>query len=116
MTETEANVRESLLKTLSFLASEPQQREFAERVSYASYQGEFACWWFDTFFPDEPSALHMFTAPQLTILKSFSEVFERNFEALGNAELPLVELHHRPEWRAIVCAAREASAKLAGAT
>jgi hypothetical protein len=57
MNETETNIRQSLLSTLSFLSSEAQQREFAAKVPYKSYAGEFACWWFDTFYPDEPEAL-----------------------------------------------------------
>ena len=116
MTETESNIRESLLDTLPFLASEEKQREFAARVPYASYQGEFACWWFDTFFPEEPSALRMFSARQLATLRSFSEVFERNYAAIGNAEQSISELLRKPEWQAIVVSARNASSELMSAT
>jgi hypothetical protein len=116
MTEAEASIRESLLNTLSFLASETQQREFAAKVFYASYQDEFACWWFDTFYPDEPSALHMFIETQLAILRSFSEVFDRNLTQLGDGELPVEQLLQKSEWQAVVASARTTSAQLASAT
>ena len=116
MTEVEANIRESLLNTLSFLASEAKQREFAARVFYASYQSEFACWWFDTFYPEEPSALNMFSSPQLAILKSFSETFDRNLVALGYGDHTLEDLLQKPEWRAVVSGAQAASAQFANAT
>jgi hypothetical protein len=116
MTETEANIRASLLDTLSFLASETKQREFAAKVFYASYQSEFACWWFDTFYPDESSSLHMFSETQLAILRAFSEAFDRNLTQLGLGELPIEHLLQKHEWQAVVASARAASAQLASAT
>jgi len=116
MTEEEANIRESLLNTLSFLASEAKQREFAAEVFYASYQSEFACWWFDTFYADKASTLHMFSPQQLAILKSFSEAFDRNLIALGFGNHALEDLLQKPEWRAVVSSAQAASAQFANAT
>jgi hypothetical protein len=108
--EAEANIRESLLNTLSFLASEAQQREFAAEVFYASYQDEFACWWFDTFYPDEPSALAMFNSRQLSALTAFSQVFDRNLETIGDEVLTIDQLQSKPEWQAVVASAKETCA------
>ena len=116
MTEAEASIRESLLNTLSFLASKTQQREFASKVFYASYQDEFACWWFDTFHPNEPNAPRMFNEAQLTILRSFSAIFDRAIVKLGDCERTIEQLLQEPEWQSVVTSAGEASAQLASAT
>lgn len=109
MTETEANIRESLLTTLSFLASETQQREFAAKVYYATYHDEFACWWFDTFYPEEPSALQMFSPSQLAALKAFSGTFEKNLDALGDEPLKIDQLQAKSEWKTVVASAQVAT-------
>ena len=97
MTETESNIRESLLSTLSFLASKEEQIAFAAKVYYASYQVEFACWWFDTFYPEEPNSLVMFSEKQLAILKAFTLAFGTNIEALGSAEMSIEDLQCNPQ-------------------
>ncbi|MDM0015826.1 hypothetical protein QTH87_25530 [Variovorax sp. J22P168] len=109
MTEFEATIRESLLTTLSFLSSISQQREFASKVPYDSYAGEFAHWWFDTFYPDEPNASVMFDPRELLALRAFSEDFDRNITALSDEGLSIEELQATAEWKAIVESARTAS-------
>jgi hypothetical protein len=109
MTKTEATIRESLLNTLSFLSSTSQQREFASKVPYDSYAGEFACWWFDTFYPDEPTAAVMFDPTELLALRAFSENFDRNLTALSDEGFSIDELQATAEWKAIVESARTAS-------
>ena len=113
MTETEANIRKSLLDTLRFLASEAAQREFAEQKHYASYHGEFACWWFDTFFPNEPSAMRMFTEDEFGVLSVFSDRFDKNLKTIGLAPLPIGDLLAKKEWGAVIESAREACRQLA---
>jgi len=115
MTEAESNIRESLLDTLSFLASETKQREFAATVFYTSYQDEFAFWWFDTFHPDEPSALRMFNEAQLTILRSFSESFDGNLVELSDGERTIGQLLQESEWQCVVATARTTLAQFASA-
>jgi len=112
MTEAEANICRSLLDTLLFLASESAQREFAKKRHYASYQGEFACWWFDTFFPEEPSTLQMFTGNELVILRAFSESFDGTLTAIGMAPLSIEELLAKPEWKTMVAMASETCVQL----
>ena len=73
MNTPEDDIKESILRTLSFLASKDQQRKFAEKVYYDVYQDEFACWWFDTFFPEE----HIFSKDKKAILSDFSKKFDR---------------------------------------
>lgn len=107
MTETLKDIRASLLTTLAFLASERQQREFAAKVPYASYQGEFACWWFDTFFPDEPEALEMFDLKQLDALRHFSAAFDSCLQAVGNGELSIESLLALDEWQTLISRAQQ---------
>lgn len=112
MTESEANIRESLLNTLSILSSTAKQRKFAMKVSYRSYASEFACWWFDTFYPDEPNASAMFGATELRTLRAFSEEFDRNLSVLSDEGLSIEKLQATAEWRAIVESARTAFREL----
>lgn len=116
MDEAEANIRESLLDTLSFLASETEQLQFATKVFYKAYQDEFACWWFDTFYPEEPSALRMFTRDQLATLVSFSECFDRELKVIGDERLTIEQLQDKPAWQAVVAKAKEALSKLQNVT
>ena len=108
VTETEVNIRESLLSTLSFLASPTQQAAFAAKVPYASYEGEFACWWFDTFFPEAPNARAMFTAEQLAELVAFSELFNHSLKVLLAETRSFEALQTHSEWKAVVAAAQRA--------
>jgi len=114
MTEAEVSIRESLLSTLSLIASEAAQREFAEKVPYSSYQDEFACWWFDTFFPDDPSASHMFSAGQIELLKDFSDIFDMSLLALSE-DLTIEQLLAKPEWQAVVMKAQKTLAQFQNA-
>ncbi len=107
MTEAQEEIRASLLTTLGFLASEKQQREFAGKVTYGSYQDEFACWWFDTFFPDEPEALEMFNLKQLNALRHFSAAFDRCVQAIGGDALPIESLLASAEWQTVVSKAQQ---------
>lgn len=107
MTEAQENIRESLLTTLAFFASEKQQREFAAKVSYTSYQGEFACWWFDTFFPDNQGALEMFTPTQLSALRLFSRALDNCLRDIGNGTLAIEQLHALAEWQTLIAKAQE---------
>jgi len=116
MIEAEANIRESLLQTLSFLASMEQQREFAARVQYDCYQDEFACWWFDTFYLDEPSALRMFSAVQLSELRTFSDAFDNCTRPLDGRNLSLAQLQESPEWKAVAAHAQSTLLALQNAT
>ncbi len=112
MTESETSIRESLLSTLSFLASETKQQEFASKVFYQDYLGEFACWWFDTFYPDEPSTATMFEPNHVTALLSFSNEFERSIDALDSDGLTMPQLQSTVEWQNVVQAAKDAIASL----
>ena len=112
MTEAETNIRQSLLDTLLFLASEEAQREFSKKRHYAAYQGEFACWWFDTFFPDEPDALRMFSGSELAILQEFSASFDQTLTAIGMSPLSIEELLAKVEWKTMVAEARKACIQL----
>lgn len=107
MAETLEDIRTSLLTTLAFLASEKQQREFAAKVPYASYHGEFACWWFDTFFPNEPEALEMFKLKQLDALRHFSAAFDRCLQAVGNDALSIESLLALAEWQTLISRAQQ---------
>lgn len=107
MTEALEDIRASLLSTLAFLASEKQQREFAAKVPYASYQGKFACWWFDTFFPDEPEALEMLNLKQLDALRHFSAAFDRCLKAVGNDQLSIESLLALAEWQTLISRAQQ---------
>ena len=106
MTEAHENIRASLLNTLSFLASQTQQQEFAAKVFYDSYQDEFACWWFDTFFPNEQDALEMFTAKQIAILRRFTNAFENCLKTLGSGPLRIEQLHAKAEWQSLIVEAQ----------
>lgn len=112
MTESEANIRESLLNTLSFLSSTAKQREFATKVPYLCYASEFACWWFDTFYRDEPNASAMFGATELRALRAFSEDFDRTLADFSDEGLSIEQLQATAEWKAIVESARAASREL----
>ena len=109
MTESQEDIRSSVLTTLSFLASETQQQGFASKVYYACYQDEFACWWFDDicFDPDESGALEMFTAEQLSALRVFSTTFDLCSEALGSRLMTIQQLQEKAEWQSIVLKAKE---------
>jgi hypothetical protein len=108
MTEAQENIRESLITTLMFLASETKQQEFAAKVPYASYQGEFACWWFDTFFPEEPGASEMFTPRQLVALNSFSATFDDCLKVVGNETFTIEQLQALTVWKGLIARARVA--------
>lgn len=116
MNEAEKSIRDGLVGTLEFLSSPPQQREFAANVHYDSYDDEFACWWLDEFYPDEPIAKQMFTSKQLQILVKFTQLFESNLAVLGVEKRSIEELHGTPEWQMIVHAAEEALHALHQAT
>ena len=112
MTETEANIRRSILDTLRFLSSEAEQRTFASKVFYRSYQGEFACWWFDTFYPEDPSAHAMFSSHEFAVLKAFSLAFDQQLSAIGLGDIDIEQLLARPEWKLVIASAHDARAKL----
>src|SRR5437763_327952 len=115
MTPTETNMRDSLLNTLSLLASEAQLQEFAAKTPYDSFRGEFSCWWFDTFYSKEPSAGRMFSTNELVALSEFSQVFDKNLKALGNEHLTIEELQARAEWRAVLAKAQQTWRQFQGA-
>lgn len=115
MTEAQQNIRESLLTTLSFLASIEEQRKFASKVFYSSYQDEFACWWFDNFLPDEPGAAEMFTPLQLVVLREFSRMFDTCLESIGSVVMDIDSLLQSSEWQALVAKAKETSLKVTNA-
>ena len=112
MTEAEASIRESLLSTLSFLASASEQRDFAAKVTYSVYQDEFACWWFDTFYPEDSSIRHIFSPDQLRILVTFSKTLEQALMPLEEKQLTIHQLQATDEWQTIVASANEARSKL----
>ena len=111
MTESETKIRESLLDALSFLASVTEQLEFATKVSYAAYQDEFAHWWFDTFFPEDPKARNMFNPTQLEILMAFSKTFEQ-CDTLDGKHLTIQQLQATTEWQKVIVSAQVALSKL----
>jgi hypothetical protein len=107
MDESDQSIRSALLSTLAFLASAEEQRGFAQKVEYEDYEGEFACWWFDEFYPDEPRALAMFTSGQLAALREFSAVFEACHTSLAHESFSIDQLLANSEWRAVIARARE---------
>ena len=107
MTKSEVNIRDSLLSTLSFLASEQEQLEFASNTYYKDFVGEFACWWFDTFYPEEQSAGAMFSLNQINLLRHFSDVFKRGVDAIDSDGLSMMQLQNEVEWQAVMSAARD---------
>jgi hypothetical protein len=115
MTEAEASVRESLLSTLSFLASVSEQREFAAKVTYSVYQDEFACWWLDTFYPEDLSVRHIFSPDQMEILVAFSKTFEQALTSLEGRPLTIHQLQATDEWQTIIASANEARSKIEAA-
>ena len=115
MTEAQQSIRESLLTTLSFLASVEEQREFASKVFYSSYQDEFAGWWFDNFLPDESGATEMFTPWQLVVLREFSHMFDTCLESLCAVVMDMDLLLQSSEWQALVAKAKETSLKVTNA-
>ena len=108
MTTAETSIRESLLGTLSFLASVSEQREFAAKVRYDVYQDEIAHWWFDAFFPDDALTCRIFRPSQLEALVAFSEVFDRVGASLDGKVLTMEQLQATQEWQRIVTSANEA--------
>lgn len=115
MDESGVNIRNHQLDTLYFLSSEAEQREFASKVFYPEYQSEFACWWFDMFYPDKPDSLEMYSMSELEILKRFSTVFDECLDALGFEDMTIEQLQATTAWKAIVSAATVACADLKGA-
>lgn len=115
MNEAERSIRDSLIHTLRFLASEVQQAEFAAKVHYDVYQDEFACWWFDTFYPDEPEATAMFSDAELKTLRDFSSIFGHATNELKNLPMSIQALQATRQWASVVAGALEATAKLQGA-
>ena len=107
MTESDRNIRDSLLSTLKFLSSTDEQRSFAEEVRYEDYEGEFACWWFDTFYPDEPRSSVMFDVEQLAALREFTATFEASHLALGRQSFSINQLLARGEWQTLMTKARD---------
>jgi len=108
MNKPEDDIRESLLNTLHFLASEEEQQEFAKKVYYDTYHDEFACWWFDTFFPED----HIFNKVQISILVEFSEIFDTNLDLIEDNKQTIEQLQKQPEWQKIVASAKNACEKL----
>jgi hypothetical protein len=116
MTDAEANIRESLISTLQFLGSEEMQIEFAAKVPYRTYQDEFACWWFDTFFPEDQSTSHMFTENQLNELKTFSLAFNSSLSTLNDGDLSIQQLLAKPQWQSVILSAKKALSLVQNAT
>ena len=116
MTESQENIRSSLMSTLSFLASEAQQQEFASKVYYACYKDEFACWWFDNFLPDEPGATEIINVKQLAALREFSTEFDLCLENLGSEQMTIQQLQAHPEWQLLVLKAKKALSEVENAT
>ena len=108
MNKPEDDIRESLLNTLHFLASEKEQQEFAKKVYYDTYHDEFACWWLDTFSPED----NIFNKEHLSILTEFSEILDTNTELLGNHKQTIEQLQKQPEWQSIVTSAKNACEKI----
>ncbi len=110
---TETNVRESLLDTLSFLASEERQLDFASKVFYEAYQEEWACWWFDAFSWEDSVALNIFSPSQLALVKQFTKAFDYALDRIGvNRRLTIAQLQAKPEWKTLVAKAMGISEEL----
>jgi len=116
MTEDEADIRESLIKTLEFLGSEKMQIEFANKVFYNTYHDEFACWWFDTFLPENQFIRNMFTQNQINELKTFSLVFDACLSTFNDGDLPMQKLLENPQWQTVISSANKALASVQNAT
>ncbi len=115
MEPADVQLRDSLLKTLAFLASDQQQTEFGSRGYTYVYQDEFACWWFDTYILDDERYLRIFSKPQLEALKRFSGEFEHILAAIGSKRIEMASLLVLPEWRKLIDAARRTEAEVRGA-
>ena len=108
MDETDANLRASTLDTLQFLASPTEQRRFAAKVFYENYAGEFACWFFDSFLPENPFTHARYTAQELSTLNDFSQRFDQLLQSLADRPLTINALLNDPQWREVVSAAQAA--------
>src|SRR3546814_4878114 len=86
-----------LRSTLDFLASPQKQQEFAAKVPYRSYHGEFACWWLDEFYPAERLIADNFSPQQNWALRRLSSCLDRCTFQLGSSELTIHELQRRSE-------------------
>ncbi len=115
MTDAEKSIRDSLLTTLEFLASEDQQLDFASKIHYEAYQDEFTCWWLDDFFPNAPEAHSMFSGRELEALRAFSSILERSTQPLEGCRLSIEALQSTNQWKSVVAGAKDAVAKLRNA-
>src|SRR3546814_13436318 len=88
-----------LRSTLDFLASPQKQQEFAAKVPYRSYHGEFACWWLDEFYPAERLIADNFSPQQNWALRRLSSCLDRCTFQLGSSEMTIHELQRTTEWR-----------------
>jgi hypothetical protein len=100
--ESDTNLRQSTLDTLAFLASSEQQRAFAAKVYYEDYVGEFTCWWFDSFLPDNALSRRRYSPKEFDALLAFSAVFERRIRALGQRSRSIDELLAEPAWQLVI--------------
>ena len=97
------------MDTLAFLASPEEQRSFAAKVHYDDYVGEFACWWFDSFLPDNPLSRGRYSAAEFEALVAFSASLDKHLAALPTRPRSIDELLAEPIWALVV---REASRTL----
>ena len=113
MDETDKNLRKATLDTLSFLASPEQQREFAAKVHYDNYPGEFACWWFDSFIPESPYTEKRYTNNELTVLHQFSQRLDELLKRLDDKPRTIDSLIGNPDWAEVIVSAKRACIALA---
>jgi hypothetical protein len=104
--------RESCVNNLRFMASHDEQRDFAARVHYDDYEGEFSCWWFDDLvFDSLPHGTDLirrsFSSIELIALAKFTAIFEGLDHSLGNVDRTIDELLDNPDWLKVVEAAAE---------
>jgi hypothetical protein len=109
MDERCESIRVRAFSVLAFLASRETQRMFADRNHFPSYQGEFWCWWSDTFTPDD---LVCFSAIELPAFKEFAEQFDSLYRSLGNEPTTIENLLASPIWGEVVSSAEHACARL----
>src|SRR3546814_11668998 len=76
-----------LRSTLDFLASPQKQQEFAAKVPYRSYHGEFACWWLDESYPAERLIADNFSPQQNWALRRLSSCLDRSTFQMGSSAM-----------------------------
>jgi hypothetical protein len=96
--------RDSCLDILKFLSCSSEQKEFASKVHYDDYKGEFISWWFDDLVMDSlPEGTELicqsFSREERNILWNFTKIFDENIESENQG---IDELLNDSKWQIIL--------------